>query len=283
MSSPRENPKYSDIDAAVRRLLKIPDQVPHDYWDLVDYLALMGNIIDERGGDLSVPAPFRPATHGMVIKELDELERRASDLANKIDRKGGTKRASAQLATHIRNLHRPTRLALSESAQVIAPYFLEGLPDKLESRENLTSCELRFFAQTAKLANLALMKKRSVTDASSADVLPHSACLRAEAEESTVKGTPHAARAPIDFHWPRMENDVGRPQSRLAHNVAYELARKYLILTGTRPTIIIAGGEKEGTPKGPFLDFIREIFDLLNIKRDALHYARTAIEQLPKK
>ncbi len=248
-SSPR-----SKIEAAVRGL-QISAESPYVWQhvsDLIDYVALMGNIIEEKGGDLTLPPNLRPASKEMVIKELVELERRASDLANKIDRKGGTTRARAQLAKHIRELHLPTIAAMTEAPEVIAPYFEAKLPEKLERDIDVTSREMRFWAEIARLA--AIEMRRPEADRSS------------EAEDSEfAKMFPEAARVRVGFQHPSTRN-VGRPQNRLAQNVADELARKYFMFTGKRPTVsVVVGGEKDGMAYGPFLDFTREIFALQNI------------------
>ena len=111
---PRDYRNYSDIEAAVRRLPILPEQTYY-VLHLVDDLAVRGIIIDEMGGDGTVPSRFRPATDGMVKKELGELERCANDLANKIESGGRTKRAREQLAQHIREMRGPTIMALSDA------------------------------------------------------------------------------------------------------------------------------------------------------------------------
>ena len=73
-SDPRGYRKYSDIEAAVRRLPILHEQTCY-VTHLVDYLALMGIIVDEIGGDGTVPFHFRPATAEMVKKELGELDK----------------------------------------------------------------------------------------------------------------------------------------------------------------------------------------------------------------
>ena len=195
---PRSNPKYPDIEAAVLRLPINDEQMPH-VWQLVDYLALMGNIIKERRGDLTLPARSRPATKAMVIKQLVELERRASDLAEKIDRKGGAKRAREQLARHIRELHSPTIAALSEAPEVITPYFVAELPAKLGARRYRTyRREMRFWAEIAKLAAMEMLRPEA--DRSS------------EAEDAEFfKMFPEATLNRVDFQ-PPIIGDVGRPQ-----------------------------------------------------------------------
>jgi len=250
----------------VRRLPINADQTPY-VWLLVDYLALMGNIINEREGDLTLPRNLRLATKAIVVKELVKLEQRASDLANKIEKKGGTKRAREQLAQHIRELSFPTVAALSEAPEVITPYFQEGLPNKLERDESVTSRELRFWAQIANLATIEM--RRPAADRSS------------ETEHSEFfKRFPEAARIRVGFQPPRTQN-VGRPQNRLAQNVADELARKYFIITGKQPTFsTVSGKEGEGEVYGQYLDFTREIFALLNIKVDPLSYASRAAYKL---
>jgi hypothetical protein len=224
----------------------------------------MGNIIEEKGGDLTLPPNLRPASKEMVMKELVELERRASDLANKIDRKGGTTRARAQLAKHIRELHLPTIAAMTEAPEVIAPYFEAKLPEKLERDIDVTSREMRFWAEIARLA--AIEMRRPEADRSSED-------------SEFAKMFPEAARIRVGFQRPKTR-DVGRPQNRLAQNVANELARVFMF-TGKRPTVsTVIGSEKEGMAYGPFLDFTREIFALLYIEPHALFCARTAGRQL---
>ncbi len=180
----------------------------------------------------------------MVKKELGELEKRANDLANKIERGGRTKRAREQLAQHIREMRGPTITALSDAPavvnggqQVLADtwYFKTGLPEKLDADEEITSAELKFWALIAKLAKDVPLKPRN----------------------------------------------VGRLPDRRTHNVAYALALGFLNLTGNEPTFsTVAGKEDEGTVYGPFLDFVQEIFQILNIKREALSYASVAAFKL---
>lgn len=85
--------RRANIDAAVRRLplLESP-HVPKEVHVLVDflvgYLVTMGNEIAKKGGELTPLAHFRPATEAMVLRELAELERRAADLAAKIEKRG---------------------------------------------------------------------------------------------------------------------------------------------------------------------------------------------------
>jgi hypothetical protein len=235
--------KYSDIEAAVRRLPILHEQTCY-VTHLVDYLALMGIIIDEIGGDDALPFYFRPATAEMVKRELGELEKRANDLANKIERGGRTKRAREQLARHIREMQGPTITALSDAPAVVYggqqmladTWYLEtGLPEKLEAGEEVAITELRFWALIAKLAKDVPLKPRS----------------------------------------------VGRLPNKRVHNIANTLARGYLNLTGNKPTFsVVVGKEGEGTVYGPFLDFVREVFQLLDIKRDALSYASTAAYKL---
>jgi len=160
-SDPRGYRKYSDIEAAVRRLPILHEQTYYATY-LVDYLALMGIILDETGGDGTVPFHLRPATPEMIKKELGKLEKRANDLAGKIERGGRTKRAREQLARHIRKLRGPTITALSDvdavvygGQQILADtcYLETGLPRKLDAGEGITSNELRFWALIAKLAS----------------------------------------------------------------------------------------------------------------------------------
>jgi hypothetical protein len=75
--------------------------------------------------------------------------------------------------------------------------------------------------------------------------------------------------------------NAGRPSNMLAHSVANTLARRYFNLTGNQPTLSTVVGKKgEGTVYGPFLDFVREIFKILNIKHAPLSYASPAAYKL---
>lgn len=241
--NPSDYRNYSDIEAAVRRLPILHEQTYY-VRHVVDYLALMGIIFDEIGGDAALPFHFRPATAEMVKRELGELEKRAKDLASKIERGGRTKRAREQLARHIREMRGPTITALSDAPavdyggqQILADtwYFETRLPEKLEAGEEVAIAELRFWALIAKLAKDVLLKPRN----------------------------------------------VGRLPDKRVHSVANALASGYLNLTGNEPTFsTVAGKEGEGTVYGPFLDFVREVFQLLDIKRGALSYASTAAYKL---
>ena len=80
---------------------------------------------------------------------------------------------------------------------------------------------------------------------------------------------------------PLKPRNVGRLPDKRTHNITYTLALGFLNLTGNEPTFsTVAGKEGEGTVYGPFLDFVQEIFQILNIKRDALSYASVAAFKL---
>jgi len=238
-ASPRAFPRYSEIDAAVRRLPILPEEL----WgvgNVVDELALRAMIND--GGDGTVPAHFLPATAKMVAKQLAELERRADDLAQKIEKKGGAKRARQQLARHIRELNGPTLTAMSDVQPIDGAlpdvrYFLTRLPEKLDAGEGITSAELRYWARIAKEA-IAVIPKNAASD-------------------------------------------VGRRPDRRAQIVANTLAREYFNLTGKEPKFVTRSCEdSEGKVEGEFLDFVGEIFKLLNIERNPIRYASVAAYRL---
>jgi len=238
----RCNPKYAEIQAAVNRLPVIREQAAYTS-HLVDYLALMGNIIEAKGGDLTVSQDFRPATPEMVGKELAELESRFRDLADRIEQKRGATRARDQLVLLIQKLRGPTISALSDAPPITVAgeqilvdswHFRSGLPGRIAAG-HVTSIELKMWSTIARLAASA-----------------------------PIKGT-----------------NVGRPANKLAHNVASELARKYRLLTGREPTFTsVVAADAYGETAGQFVDFAREIFALLKIKSDALTYASAGAHKL---
>jgi hypothetical protein len=146
------------------------------------------------------------------------------------------------------------------------PDFLTGLPDRLGRDENLTSGELRFWAR---MANRAAIEMRR----------PLVAIAMDPATEDFHEHFPEVARVRIGFQPPRTQ-EVSRLQNKLAQNVANELARKYFALTGKEPNVPIDC--IDGRPYGQFWNFVREIFDLLGIRRHALHCARIATPRLRK-
>jgi hypothetical protein len=241
--SARQYRGYQEIEAAIRRFPVHHEKLWHVKF-FVDELALMGLLIDENDDAGTAPANFRPATAGMAAKQLDELIKRANDLANKIDGKGNMTRARRQLARRIRDLNGPTITALSDAHSVIIgrqhfllnfPYFLSELPKKLDDGREITSGELRFCADVAKSARSGALTGQS----------------------------------------------VGRPRDNRAHAVATLLAREYFNLTGNEPVFSVrAGGKDEGTVHGLFLELVQDIFRALRIKRDALSYASRAARLL---
>ena len=71
----------------------------------------------------------------------------------------------------------------------------------------------------------------------------------------------------------------GKPRNEKAHALAGRLATHYYFMTGERPKRI---NDKEGT-YGPFFDLISEVFQALDIRESATHYARAAIERFMEK
>ena len=101
---------------------------------------------------------------------------------------------------------------------------------------------------------------------------PKLACLRRR--ERTAR---HGVAKTVPW---KVQN-VGRLPDKRAHDIAGLLAGDYHDLTGSEPTFSVAAGrEDDGRHYGPFLDFVREIFQVLNIRRDALGYASTAAFKL---
>jgi len=243
VANPGMFPQYGEIKDAICRL-PIRREEAWQVSHLTDYLAIMGNIIAERGGDGAVPPHFRAAIVETIENELNGLVERASKLAHKIEKSGGTKRAREQLALHVRGLHGPTMTALSDvdavvidGRQVLADmaYFASGFPEKLENGGAVSVQELRFWTGIAALAKNVPLKPRN----------------------------------------------EGRPPDRLAQAVASALARGYLNLTWKEPKFsTIVGKEGEGTVYGTFLDLVREIFGILNIKHDPIYYASIAAHKL---
>lgn len=204
-----------------------------------------------------------------------ELERRANDLAGKIEKGGGTTRAREQLARHIRNLQAPTLAALMNAPPIMVGgeqrladihYFSNGLPEKLDREGATTSVELRFWAQIASEAAKGFASQTR----------------RASIDLHFLRMFPNSAR--FDVAPPKVQEE-GRPPDRNAQIVASTLAHNYALLTGkepTLPTVSIVGSDKGhvGTVYGEYLDFVKEIFRILNIKRDALRYASVAAYKL---
>jgi hypothetical protein len=245
--SPREFAHYDAVDSVVRGLPLLPAEAPYAL-HLVDYLALMGLIIREKGGDLRAAPHFQPASAKTVINELNELRASLAALAAKNDRRTLANQNRRRLAQLVRALYSPTIEALSAAEPVLigghqiladTAYFQSGFPEILESDAAISSNELRFWAAVAEAA----MQKR-----------------------------PHG-------------RDAGRPQNALAHNVAAALARRYQGLTGRDPTFIVRE-EKESQyvskdqVSGEFLIFARKIFELLGIRGDALSYVAKAAREL---
>ena len=236
---PTDFARYSDIEAAIRRLPVLSDEsyrIPL----LADLLAQIGLTIRETGGDGTAPPHFRPASAATIRNDLEELERRARDLAKKIEAGGSQTRARAQLARHIQGLNMPTIGALSKSPAIIVDdqpiridwaYFRQGFPTDLQAGGDITAAYL------AILADLT------------------GAALKAELEGTAA----------------------GRLPDNRARVVANLLAKNYSSLTGLDPTFAtVAGKEGEGKVYGPFLDFVKEIFEALGIERAGLSNASRA-------
>jgi len=261
-----ERKRHAEIEAAIRGLPILPEeewQVRH----IIDELCLRAAILSAPKGDGRAPPHPRPATRQMTLKELRELERRMFDLARKLERGVRTKRtqeplnrARERLARLVEGLHAPTLEAL-RCAPAFADinYFEDRLPNKLlADGSDLSALEMRYWGKLAHLAGIEAVKAQAVAaQVASGDPL-----------NDVFAMVPSLLRLQADE--PRYD-DVGRPPNRQVHAIADLIVEAYA-LAGQEPTF----WQGNRRPAGPFIEFAREIFGIMGIRRDPLRYVSVA-------
>ena len=70
----------------------------------------------------------------------------------------------------------------------------------------------------------------------------------------------------------------GRPEARLSSGIARILAFNYQELTGNKPTINVDPYSHGHKAYGPFLDFVKDVFNALGVRASPEASAREAIE-----
>lgn len=255
--------RRAEIEAAIRGLPILPEeewQVRHT----VDELCLRAAIYAASQRNGRVPPPIRPATRQMMIKELEEFERRAFDLAEKIERGDGSKRARERLkrareklARLIGGLHGPTIEAL-DGVPVQGRAILgvkHRSPMKLEDPLVLRAL--------ARAARIEADKARAVPDkAENADQL--------EELFAMVRGLRR-----LEPDGPRYAGGVGRPPNRQVHAIADLITEAYA-LTGEETTFSQGKRLNQDAVRGPFIEFASTIFAIMGIRHDALRYVSVA-------
>jgi hypothetical protein len=138
------------IEAAIGRLPILRKNLSQ-VGPLVDTLSIIGASI-EKHREAIVPPHLRLANATMVKNELEELEKRLSAFASKIERKALATKAREKLVQLIRGLHEPTILVLSAVPPVIVGgepiigdvgKFKDYFSDGLEAAEEISADECR--------------------------------------------------------------------------------------------------------------------------------------------
>jgi hypothetical protein len=236
---PRDFERYAALEARIRALPP-RDGEAFRAAVLTDELALIGLYVAKAGGDGTAPAHFRAANEKTVAKELRALESRARNLADKIESGGRVSRAREQLAVLIDGLHGQTLETLA------------NLPMQATDGQAL-SIDWAYF-------RLGLPRDLRAVG----DISPNALRIFAVAARRALK---------IETEIP----NVGRPPDNRAIMVGNILAHGYFNLTGLEPTFtVFKGAANEGDLGGAFLAFVSDIFELLNIDRDAISYAGQA-------
>lgn len=239
---PSDFKKYAALEARIRGLPIKPAETSRVII-LTDTLALIGLNIRE-GDNGTSPPHFREANADTTSKQLHELESRTRNLAMKIESGGLTTRAKEQLSRRITTLNASTISALSD------------LPMEIVDGQILSIDWAHF---RLGLPSDLLAGNR---------IAPQYLRLIADAAKRALQIQPPA-------------QSVGRPVDNRARVVADILAKNYFKLTRLEPTFtVIAGRANEGEVSGPFLNFVRDVFALLNINRDATSYASHAARAL---
>lgn len=244
-------PKPSDFlnyDALKARIFGLPVRSEGEsrLITLTNTLALIGIRIRD-GDDGAAPPQFREADPETTSKQLHEIEARTRNLAEKIENGGRTTRAREQLARRIDTLNASTVSMLSELPMVTA-------------NSQVLSMDWAYF------------RSRLPRDLSAGNAI----------EAPYLRLIADAAKRALQIEPPVQA--VGRPPDNRAQIVADILAKAYLKLTGLEPTFtVVAGLAKEGEVRGPFLSFVRDVFEQLNINRDATVYASRAARALRAK
>lgn len=75
-----------------------------------------------------------------------------------------------------------------------------------------------------------------------------------------------------------MHGKPNRRRNEHAQNVATAAAQEFEYVTGRKPTITV--DPITGAARGDFINFIKELFNILRIKASPEHYARLALKEL---
>jgi hypothetical protein len=218
--------------------------VPDQRWrvpQLIETLSLLAS-----HDSSPVNRSFRTASFKSTLKELSEIATRAAELAQRLcNTKCSVGLARAQLVQSLEDMHETTIFALLD-----APW-------------------LSATGERAPL-NVAYVR-RALPHALRDDSIDRA---RLAAQLDLLAQAAMAAEAPVTI-------DEGRWPDRRAQAVANLLARFYRATTGLLPTIsTVVDKPNEGEHYGPFLDFVRLIFQAMSIEREAYSYAREAAAKL---
>jgi hypothetical protein len=227
------------IEAAIRRLPILPDQ----QWRVPGLVRCLVLMIDGMGQGGKAPPHFRPANRETIERQLSALERRAADLADRLEGGRGAKRAREQLANLLRDVFEDTINALADAPSVKVDghattlrigYVCGALPDELQTGEPVSPKDLRIIAESAAVV-------RSI----------HQTGSRA-----------------------------GRPRVYHAQAVANIAAEAHYNLTRRTPAVSRWSGDKPG---GSFLTLVEELFKALGVKAFGLTHAEQATQNWTRK
>lgn len=192
-------------------------------------------------------------------------------MAKKIETKGSTARSRRQLAHHIEGLREPTITALGMPANKslrAGDRREASLMRRVEDSLGETHGEQKALNEQG-LIPISYLRNELPRELLTGTNLPDSLFLRLagqseKAMDSALQG-----------------QTIGRPIDNRARGVANILAHAFADLTGRTPTFItVSGTEKEGEIRGPFLKFVRDVFEILGIDHDPLSYASRAAHKL---
>ena len=231
--------------AAIERVLRSLPLLPAEMervQPLADQLEILA-----AAGPAPAPPRLRPGSAATVAKQLRELLRLSSSLADKLERGGGSARCRERLRNLLRELTSDTIQSIdkaiqAQSSAVNLAFMLNDLPKYLGAGD-------RPYGMTPP------------DDVKAAQLLRQIAEIAASAAPI---GTP-----------------AGRPRDHYFMVVARIAARQYQILTGKEPTF--SHGPRradQDAVHGPFVDFGRELFAVMGIRRDALTYISQAAYEL---
>jgi hypothetical protein len=223
--------RRADIERVLRSLHVLPAQVDriHALADGLETLAA--------AGPQPAPPHLRPGSTRTVVKQLNDLRRLSSSLADKLERGGSFTRACEQLCLLLRTLTGDTRQSIDKSAQTSTlnlAFIFNDLPKRL-----LDAGSMDMGALVLPLRQLAE--------------------IAGSASAAAPKGTPS-----------------GRPPDHYTMAVARLAARQYQILTGNEPNFWQGNRAGQDKVRGPFFDFARDLFAVMGIRHDALTYVSRA-------